>query len=255
MVELRPFPGLAGLPGLAHGVSTRAGGVSAGAYASLNLGRGSGDAPEAVSENGRRLGEALVGPLPPRFARQVHGRDVVVLEDRPPDAPLGDGDAVATARAGAPVGVLGADCPGVLLVDPVRRALAVVHSGWRGTLAGVVPAAVDVLRRRFGSDEKDLRAGIGPGISARRYEVGPEVADAFRAGFPDADRCLSRGAGDRSHLDLHAAIRLQLEAAGLLASHVETMASCTYEDAASFFSHRRDGPRTGRHALVAMWRT
>jgi YfiH family protein len=254
VVELRTFPGLAGVAGLVHGVTTRAGGVSAGSYASLNLGRGSGDDAASVAENGRRVAEAVGAAAPPRFPHQVHGAAVVVLEDREGGSPLGEADAVATARPGAAVGVLGADCPGVILVDPVRRALAVVHSGWRGTLAGVVPVAVETLRRRFGSDGKDLRAGIGPGISARRYEVGPEVAEPFRSAFPGADRCISRGRGDRSHLDLHEAIRLQLASAGVPAERVETMAACTYDDSASFFSHRRDGARTGRHALVAMWR-
>jgi YfiH family protein len=253
VIELRAFPGLSGVAGLVHGVTTRRGGASRGAYATLNLARSSGDDPAAVAANRALVEESLGAARPLALPRQVHGHALVVAEDAP-DARIGEADGIATARPGQPVGVLGADCPGAIVVDPVRRALALVHSGWRGTLAGVAPAAVALLVSRFGSDVRDLRAGIGPGIGAARYEVGPEVADAFRAGFPEADRCLSRGRADRSHLSLADAIRLQLLRAGLREEAVEQMAACTYDDAGSFFSHRRDGPATGRHALVAMWR-
>jgi YfiH family protein len=251
VIELRAFPGLSAVPGLAHGVSTRAGGVSLGAFASLNVGRSTGDAPEAVAENRRRLGEALGSLLPPLFPRQVHG-DTVAFADEGQDG-LGEADAVVTGGRGRPVGVLGADCPGVLLVDPSRRALAVVHSGWRGTLAGVVLRALDALSRRFGSTPASLRAGIGPGISARRYEVGPEVARAFEAAGPDGAVCVEPSREGRFRLDLARAIRLQLTRAGVPEAAVETMGGCTYDDRHAFFSHRRDGPSTGRHALVAMW--
>ena len=150
--------------------------------------------------------------------------------------------------------MLGADCPGVLLVDPFRRALAVVHSGRAGTLLGIVPAAVDVLVRRFGSRPADLAAGIGPGIGPASYEVGPEVEREWRTAFPRAADVLTRGRGDRWFLDLARAIALQLEAAGVPTERVETLPLCTVRERDRFFSHRRDGPRTGRHALVAMWR-
>jgi YfiH family protein len=244
------FPALRGVPGLVHAVTTRAGGASRGPFAALNLGLRTGDDPAVVGANRRLLAAALGAPGEPVFPRQVHGARVAVLEDGDP----GEADGIATARAGVAVGVLGADCPGVLLVDPARRALAVVHAGWRGTLAGAVPAAVATLRARFGADAARVRAGIGPGISAPRYEVGPEVADAFRAGSPDADACLSPGRGDRAHLDLRAAIRLQLLACGVPPASIETLDACTYDDGDLFFSHRRDGERTGRHAVAAMWR-
>ena len=253
MVRFVRFDGLSRVAGLVHGVTQREGGVSLGAYASLNLGRGSGDDPESVAENGRRAAEALGAVAPVRFPRQVHGTSVVVLED-PSRTVLGEADAVVTSLPGVAVGVLGADCPGLLLVDPVQRALAVAHAGWRGTLAGVVRAAIAALVSRFGSVPEDCLAGIGPGISAPRYEVGPEVADAFRGGFPGSDRCLSRGPGDRSRLDLALALRLQLEAAGVPPTAIESMGLCTFDERDLFFSHRRDGAATGRHALVAMWR-
>ncbi len=272
-IDLLTFPGLAGsspagpgargagsvargaaggVTGLVHGVTQRPGGVSRGSYGELNLGRSSGDAPEHVAENGRRLAAALGATGRVRFPHQVHGRAVVVL-DAPPDAPLPEADAVLTDVPGLAVGVLGADCPGVLVVDPVRRALAVVHSGWRGTVAGVLVAAVEAMVRRYGTDVADLRVGIGPGISARRYEVGPDVAEPFLAALPFARGCVTPGRGDRVFLDLVGALRRQAEACGVPAGRIEAMDLCTFDARDRLFSHRRDGAATGRHGLVAMW--
>lgn len=252
-MRLLTFPGIAAaIPGLVHGVTEREGGASRGPYASMNLGRSTGDDPAAVTENGRRLYERLGAPSPVRFPHQVHGRRVVVLEDLP-EGPIGEADAVATATPGRAVGVLGADCPGVLVVDPVRRAVAVVHSGWRGTVEGVLPAAIATLVARFGSHADDLRVGIGPGISAASYEVGPDVAEPFRAAFAWGASCLAPGRGDRSWLDLALALRLQARDAGVRADRIEAIDLCTLRERERFFSHRRDGPKTGRHALVAMW--
>lgn len=250
-VPLLTFPGLARVPGLRHGVTTREGGVSGGSWRSLNLGRSTGDLPDAVTENGRRVGEAI-GAARVRFPRQVHGAAVRIMTSS--DAgPVGEADALATGEPGVALGVLGADCPGVVIADPVRRALAVVHSGWRGTVAGVVPAAVGVLVERFGSRPEDLVAGVGPGISARRYEVGPEVADVLRTRIPGGDRCVGKGRGDRAYVDLALAIRAQLEALGVRSSAIEAMELCTFEATELLFSHRRDGAGAGRHGLVAMW--
>jgi copper oxidase (laccase) domain-containing protein len=141
----------------------------------------------------------------------------------------------------------------VLVADPVRRAAAVVHAGWRGTLAGVLPAAVQALRDRYGSRPADLRVGLGPGIGPERCEVGPEVAEAFLREVPASAPCLARGRGDRWHLDLHAELARQALACGVAPASVERLALCTHASPSLFFSHRRDGPATGRHALVAMW--
>ena len=149
--------------------------------------------------------------------------------------------------------MLGADCPGVLIVDPVRRALAVVHSGWRGTVAGVV-AGGRALRERYGSRADDLLAGIGPGISARRYEVGPEVADAVRTRVPRGDRCVTPGAAIVPTSIWRSRSATSSRRAGLRAASIETMGLCTFDERDVLFSHRRDGATTGRHALVAMWR-
>ena len=251
-MEAIRFPGLVGVRGLSHGVTTRAGGASDGPFASLNLGRRTGDDPSRVAANRRAVGVAFGGRDSPVFPRQVHGAHVALLADPIVDD-VGEADGVATALVGTSVGVLGADCPGVLLVDPARRALAVVHAGWRGAIGGAVEAAVSTLGSQFSSKPSDLLAGIGPGISARRYEVGPEVADAFRSAFPDSTHVVTAGRGDRSFVDLRAAIRLRLLSCGLATSSIESIDACTYDEHDLFFSHRRDGERTGRHALVALW--
>src|SRR2546421_567867 len=122
MLDLLTFSSIARIPGLRHGVTQRQGGVSVGGWASLNLGRSTGDDPDAVRENGRRVAAAIGATARIAFPSQVHGRAVVVLDDVPA-GPLPDADAVVTAVPGLAVGVLGADCPGVLVVDPVQRAL------------------------------------------------------------------------------------------------------------------------------------
>jgi hypothetical protein len=239
------------VPGLAHGVTTRTGGVSTGSFASLNLGRATADRPEAVAENRRRAAAALgfagfVGP------RQVHAARVV--EVRATDEDPGEADGVMTDRDGVLLGVLGADCPGVLLVDERHHGLALVHAGWRGVVGGIVPAAVEALATRYGTRPDDLRAAIGPGIGPERYEVGPEVAEALRAAAPHAPLALRPGRADRWHADLAVVIEAQLVSAGVPAPSIERSPHCTYRDAALLFSHRRDGAQTGRHAFLAGWR-
>lgn len=254
-VTLHPF---AGAPRcalgarLVHGAVERRGGVSTGAYAALNLGRSTGDAAEAVAENARRVVASLGAKGRLHVPRQVHGAAVVTL-DGPVRGPLPEADALVTGAVGVAVGVLGADCPGVLVVDPVRRALAVVHAGWRGVVAGALPAAVAELARAFASAPADLFVGIGPGIGPRRYEVGPEVACALLAAVPDAREALTPGAGDRVHADLALVLVHQARGLGVPAVQVERLPGCTYDEPGRWFSHRRDGPATGRHALVAAW--
>ncbi len=248
----RHFEHLAGHPSLRHGVTTRRGGVSEGAHARLNLGLGSGDHEAAVRENRRRVVEALAldGFVVPR---QVHAATVRRV-DHPEDDP-GDADALVTNVAGIGIAVIGADCPLVLLVDPAHGALGVVHSGWRGTAAGVVPAAIASMGRHFDTAARDLLVGLAPSISATHYEVGPEVEEAFLAADRDSRHAFARDAGGRLTLDVAQVILLQLEQFGVPPDHVERMTGCTYAEPALWFSHRRDGPATGRHALVAGWRT
>ena len=213
-----------------HFVSTRGGGFGQDPYASLNLGLHVGDDPDTVLKNRDVLG-AAAGIDASRFAipRQVHGANVVAVAE--PEEGT-EADAIITDRSGILLMVLVADCVPVLLHDPKRHAVAAIHAGWKGTAAGVVREAVRAMQERYGTDPADLVAGIGPSIGPCHSEVGAEV----REQFPDFT------IGDA--IDVRAANVAQLRAAGVSEAHIESMDSCTFEDA-RFFSARRDGT-TGR---------
>jgi polyphenol oxidase len=206
--------------------STRAGGVSEGPYASLNLGLLTGDDRARVEENRRRL-LAAVDAEPERAAwpRQVHGARVVRANGRGEEA-----DAIWTDERRRPVVVVTADCLPIALARLAGRpAVALVHAGWRGLAEGVVDAAVSSL------GEGPLAAAIGPGIGPCCYEVGQEVAMLF-------------GEGGRT-LDLRAVAERALRGAGV--ERVDHFDACTACSPERFFSHRRDSGLTGRQGAVA----
>jgi YfiH family protein len=235
-------------PSFAHGFSTRAGGVSSPPYDSLNLGGKWGDAPAAVAQNRRRFLAAVGAPAPLYVARQVHGARVVhVGAGATPEAIAAEeADGLCTDRPDVALGVFVADCVPVLLADPVGGAFAAVHAGWRGTVAGVVPAAVRALAV-LGGRPADLRVALGPAIGACCFEVGLEVATAFaEAGLGAAVGPSPRGRADRAHVDLKAALVLQLERSGVDPTAVDRIAACTCCEPARFYSFRRDGSATGQ---------
>jgi YfiH family protein len=140
-----------------------------------------------------------------------------------------------------------ADCVPILLATPDGRAVAAVHAGWRGVVAGVVHAAVAHLTRR--ADPSQLLAAIGPSISLDNFEVGPEVLTAFERLFgPHAPN--RRHDNGKGHVDLRRSVRLQLLAARLTPDHIDETDRCTHCDAQEFYSHRREGPATGRMAAL-----
>jgi polyphenol oxidase len=174
-------------------------------------------------------------------AGAVHGADVARVDSAP--AIIDDVDALITDRPGIGLFTTHADCFPIVLWDPIHRAVGLAHAGWRGTRAGVAVAALTAMEREFGTKPRDVRAGIGPGICGRCYEVGPEVAGSFEEAF------VTRGDGDRFRLDLAASNAAQLKSAGVRVVH--DIAMCTKESYL-FPSHRRlaDGARFG--AIVAL---
>jgi YfiH family protein len=214
--------------------STRRGGVSAAPFDTLNLGRLTDDAAEHVVENRRRLC-AEVGAEPKRlcFGRQVHGADV-----RRAGTQGEPGDGVWTDTHGQPLLVFTADCLPVAIVraNGSGPAIAALHVGWRGLLAGIAENAVSLL----GGGR--LAAAIGPGIGPCCYEVGPEVAVPFRRRF--GDDVVADG-----RLDLWTSAVRALEAAGVADVHRTDL--CTACNPGLFFSHRRDDGRTGRQGMIA----
>ncbi|MBF5041240.1 peptidoglycan editing factor PgeF [Aggregicoccus sp. 17bor-14] len=262
-----PHPGPSGPPAsslvrsallpVPHGFSTRLGGVSQGAFESLNLGLAVGDERAHVEENYRRLAALAGAPLAALHrVSQVHG-DRVIRVHAPSGAPTatpppteGEADGLWTDTPGQWVGVSTADCVPILLVDPEGRRVAAVHSGWRGTEANIVGRAVEALAAQ-GSAPSRLLAAVGPCIQACCYEVSPELGERFRArfgpGVVDVD-----GAGRRVRLDLSRAVRQSLRDAGLGEGQVDVLPDCTACDAHRFFSHRRDAGRSGRHLSFAV---
>jgi YfiH family protein len=226
------------LPGAKGLFTGRHGGVSEGAFASLNLGKLTADAPENVDENRRRVGEKLGLPWE-RFCygKQVHGAAVRRATEPPgPDRPYAEEDGQATALIDAAAIVFVADCLPILLA--AAGGVAAVHGGWRGLAANITHEGIRALRD-VGA-EGQIAAVIGPGAGPCCYEVSEEVL----AQFPAAAR---RG---QRNLDLKWVARTQLESAGV---HVEDVGICTI-CTADHFSHRRDGGITGRQAGV-VWRT
>ena len=233
VLQVLKIPALENEQGLVHGFSTLALG---------SVGLTHAADPDAVLASRRDFARALgLDAEPITTVGAIHGATVGRV-DEPMDVIQGV-DALVTDRHGVALFATFADCYPIVLWDPELRCAGLVHAGWRGTLARVGPAAVEALRKEYGSEARRIRAGIGPGICGNCYEVGPEVAARFDARFVRA------GAEGRFLLDLAAANAAQLETAGV--GEVSVLGLCTKETP-YLPSHRRhpDGTRFG--AIVAV---
>lgn len=219
-----------------HGFFSRRGGASSGIFAGLNCGLGSSDQSEAVALNRRRVAAAMeIAPEALIGVHQVHSPAVVTIEG----PILGDkpkADAIVTATPGLALTVLTADCQPVLFSDPEANVIGAAHAGWRGALEGVLEATLDTMET-LGARRANIRAVIGPTISQRAYEVGPEFLDDFIADDPDNTRFFANGQGDRMLFDLPAFGLHRLRRAGV--GHAEWTRHCTYSDPERFYSYRR----------------
>jgi polyphenol oxidase len=221
-------------------VTTRAGGVSIGAFGSLNLGDHVGDDPQAVAQNRAHVREVLGLVTEPSWLKQVHGIDVV-------EAVFGEAGAVAdgscTEMLGTVCAVLTADCLPVFLCDRQGAKVAALHAGWRGLAAGVIEAGVLAL----GTPGEDLLAWLGPGIGADAFEVGDDVYRAFLESDAEAAGAFQAKAPGKWHADMYALARLRLRGMGV--SAIYGGGYCTFRDRERFYSYRRDGV-TGRFASL-----
>jgi YfiH family protein len=242
--------------GIVHAFSTRQGGVSRPPFATLNLGQSVGDDPGAVNANRRRFFGAFGLDLNQVVrARQVHGDGVLRV-----DAPLterpgfphclvderADYDALITELPGLALVVSTADCLPILIHDPVHRAIAAVHAGWRGTAKGVAPRAIRAMWEAYGTNPSDCRAAIGPGIRRCCFEVDAAVIEKMAAALPEWESHITANRPDHWLLDLAGVNRALLEGAGLFPDRIEDVGLCTSCRTDLFFSHRVEKGRTGR---------
>ena len=220
---------------LRHGFFTRKGGASSGVFSGLNCGQGSSDQAEIVSINRARVADAM-GVQPDHLlgVHQVHSATAIAV-----DAPMSEkprADALVTRTPGIALSVLSADCQPVLFADPKAGVIGAAHAGWRGALDGILHATIDAMEG-LGANRANITAVIGPSISQRAYEVGPEFMDSFMSEDADFARYFINGEGDRMLFDLPGFGLNRLRAAGV--GHAEWTRHCTFSDATRFYSYRR----------------
>lgn len=231
------------LPGIDHGFFTREGGVSTGIYAGLNIGLGSADDRDAVLENRRRIADKLgVASSHLVSPHQVHSADVIAVEG--PWAKEADrrADALTTRTPGVALGIATADCGPVLFADAEAGVIGAAHSGWKGAIGGILENTVAAMED-LGARRKQIIAVLGPTISHKAYEVGPEFKHrflddnpAYARFFTASDKC------GHHYFNLPAFIVSRLEVLGLASAR--SLDLCTYGDEARFFSYRRTTHRS-----------
>lgn len=256
-IEYLTFPLLEKSGMVRHLFSTRIGGVSEGIYASMNLSYSRGDKKEAVDENFRRIAE-IFDTTPDKIvcSRQTHTTNVrlVTKEDcgkgvvEQPD--YDDVDGLITNEPGILLCTSYADCVPLYFVDPKNRAIGLGHSGWRGTVNRMGEAMLKAMNDAFGTKPEDVLAAIGPSICQECYEVGEEVADAFKQVFPEEwEHLLINGKAEGKYqLNLWEANRRILLNAGVLEKHLAVTDLCTCCNSAYLFSHRASQGKRGNLA-------
>lgn len=245
--------------GVAHGFSTRLGGVSTGIYESMNLGTTRGDEPACVRENYRRFFAAIgADGNTLAMSNQVHGDVVrpVTSADIKQDlyAPEGyEVDGLVTDLPGVALVVFGADCLPVLFYDPVRRVVAAAHAGWRGTSAGIVERAVEKMAF-YGCQPENILAAVGPGISKCCFETHEDVPNAITAALGvQATPFIEPSEGGKFKVDLKGINVMRLTRAGLLPEHIAVSEDCTACLPDKYWSHRvTNGVRGSQVAVIQL---
>ena len=235
--------------------TTREGGCSIGAYASLNCTAYTGDNLACVERNQQLLSDML--PYPPQelvIPYQTHGTSCLTIDETYLNASaeqkqkmLLGVDALTTSHADICLCISTADCIPVLIYDQTHHAAAAIHAGWRGTVQRIVSQTLQQMQQRYGTEGKGCIACIGPGILLQAFETGDEVYEAFAAaGFPMSQLSYRHPSTQKYHLDLPAANLLQLQEFGIPIAQIEQSGICTYTQHDRFFSARRLGIKSGR---------
>lgn len=221
--------------GIAHGFFGREGGVSEGQYASLNVGQGSQDQSENITENRSRVATAL-GTTEDKLLSlsQIHSTEVLIV-DAPFNGTLPKADGLVTKTPNLAISALAADCGPVLFCDPEARIIGTCHAGWRGALAGITTDTIRAMES-LGAQRENICAVLGPCISQDSYEVGHDYRDSFVAENEAHDRFFRLGPNQKPHFDLKRFILAKLRQDGL--THIEALPDCTYAQPEAYFSYR-----------------
>lgn len=241
---------------VAHGFSTRMGGVSQGKFAAMNFTFTRGDNPEHVTENYKRMAKALgVDPERMVLSWQTHTTNVrkVTKEDEGKgiykERDYQDVDGLITDVPGITLVTFYADCVPLYFLDPVHKAIGLSHSGWRGTVNRMGKVTAEAMAREYGSRPEDLIACIGPSICQDCYEVGEDVAGEFKKAFPkEYEELLLDKNNGKYQLDLWKANEIVLTDAGILKEHLQVTDICTHCNSDYLFSHRTTGNERGNLA-------
>lgn len=233
-----------------HAILTRHGGVSEPPYASLNTGGTVGDDAQAVLENHQRIYQTFGYEFGSRFdVWQVHDNRVLCTDSpRGVDHPHQKADGILTNQPDVTLFMRFADCVPILLVDPVLKVIGIIHAGWQGTYKRIAQSAVEKMVSCYGSKPETLLAGIGPSICQKCYEVGSEVQDVFLSVFGEGANDYIEEKSGRLFLNLWRANRDVLHQVGV--EQVETAGICTACNLHDWYSHRAEGGRTGRFAVL-----
>ena len=250
------YKALDGIPWLINAFSTRLGGVSEGIYGEMNLSFTVGDDPEHVLENHRIVGRMIgVAPEDMVLAAQTHTANVMRVGEEHRGMGLvrersyTDVDGIMTDTPGVCLLTSYADCGPLSFVDPAHRAIALSHSGWRGTVGNIARNTIEKMREMYGSDPAELIVCIGPSIAAECYEVGEDVADPFREAYTEAESAALltpvNGKSGKYLLDLTQANVFNLKNSGVREENISLPDLCTACNASWLHSHRASGGKRG----------
>ena len=251
------YPMLAETGIVKHGFSTRLGGVSKEYFSTMNLSFTRGDNEADVRENFRRITAAIgVDCENLVFSQQTHTTNVRVVKEE--DRGIGftrkleytDVDGLVTNVPGICLVTFYADCVPLYFVDPVKKAIGLSHSGWRGTVGKIGKVTVEMMQKEYGSDPKDIIAAVGPSICQDCYEVSEDVIEQFQKNFKEADwpQLFYKKENGKYQLNLWKANELIFLEAGIMPEHIAVTNVCTHCNSDVLYSHRRTGNQRGNLA-------
>ena len=244
---------------LKHAFTTRLGGISPKPYDSLNLSQKTGDTKTNINSNIDSISQKLDIDANLFFLEQEHGNEILVIEKDLIPLRKRHYDGAISLECNIPISIITADCLAILFYDPQKRAIGAVHAGWKGTASGIAEKTINLMGSTFGCQPSDIVAAMGPAIGPCCYEVNHVVVNTFsrrgEEGMEEWNRSSSSSSTDQNELwslDLAEANKVQLLRAGIKGKNITASPFCTSCREDLFYSHRRDGDKTGRLAAIIM---